>query len=97
MSNKEYIKKEVRTLYKYILEDKEDFKAKKRTKSVAFPRQIAMYLSRELTDSSLPKIGDEFGGRDHTTVIHAHEKISKLFQTDSQLQQQIAEIKSRLK
>ena len=59
----------------------EDFKAKKRTKSVAFPRQIAMYLSRELTDSSLPKIGDEFGGRDHTTVIHAHEKISKLLQT----------------
>lgn len=56
----------------------EDFKAKKRTKSVAFPRQIAMYLSRELTDSSLPKIGEEFGGRDHTTVIHAHEKISKL-------------------
>lgn len=75
----------------------EDFKAKKRTKSVAFPRQIAMYLSRELTDSSLPKIGDEFGGRDHTTVIHAHEKISKLYQTDAQFQQQIAEIKSRLK
>jgi len=75
----------------------EDFKAKKRTKSVAFPRQIAMYLSRELTDSSLPKIGDEFGGRDHTTVIHAHEKISKLYQTDAQLQQQITEIKSRLK
>lgn len=75
----------------------EDFKAKKRTKSVAFPRQIAMYLSRELTDSSLPKIGDEFGGRDHTTVIHAHEKISKLYQSDAQLQQQINEIKSRLK
>ena len=56
----------------------EDFKAKKRTKSLAFPRQIAMYLSRELTDYSLPKIGEEFGGRDHTTVIHAHEKISKL-------------------
>ncbi|MBD3109323.1 chromosomal replication initiator protein DnaA [Bacillus sp. AGMB 02131] len=75
----------------------EDFKAKKRTKSVAFPRQIAMYLSRELTDSSLPKIGDEFGGRDHTTVIHAHEKISKLYQSDAQLQQQINEIKNRLK
>ena len=56
----------------------EDFKAKKRTKSIAFPRQIAMYLSRELTDFSLPKIGEEFGGRDHTTVIHAHEKISRL-------------------
>ncbi|HWO97473.1 MAG TPA: chromosomal replication initiator protein DnaA [Bacillus sp. (in: firmicutes)] len=74
----------------------EDFKAKKRTKSVAFPRQIAMYLSRELTDCSLPKIGEEFGGRDHTTVIHAHEKISKLIQTDGQLQRQIKEITDSL-
>ncbi|MDC2866806.1 MULTISPECIES: chromosomal replication initiator protein DnaA [unclassified Bacillus (in: firmicutes)] len=75
----------------------EDFKAKKRTKSVAFPRQIAMYLSRELTDSSLPKIGEEFGGRDHTTVIHAHEKISKLLKTDTQLQRQLEEIRDILK
>jgi chromosomal replication initiator protein len=75
----------------------EDFTAKKRTKSVAFPRQIAMYLSRELTDYSLPKIGEEFGGRDHTTVIHAHEKISKLLLSDSQLEKQIKEIKEMLK
>ncbi|MBB5324131.1 chromosomal replication initiator protein [Anoxybacillus tepidamans] len=75
----------------------EDFKAKKRTKSVAFPRQIAMYLSRELTDCSLPKIGEEFGGRDHTTVIHAHEKISTLLQTDVQLQKHIKEIQEKLK
>ncbi|PLR78311.1 chromosomal replication initiator protein DnaA [Bacillus sp. V3-13] len=75
----------------------EDFKAKKRTKSVAFPRQIAMYLSRELTDFSLPKIGEEFGGRDHTTVIHAHEKISKLVQTDATLQKQLKEINDMLK
>ncbi|MBS4189832.1 chromosomal replication initiator protein DnaA [Bacillus sp. FJAT-49705] len=75
----------------------EDFKAKKRTKSVAFPRQIAMYLSRELTDFSLPKIGEEFGGRDHTTVIHAHEKISKLIQTDTHFQKQIKEIHEVLK
>jgi chromosomal replication initiator protein len=75
----------------------EDFKAKKRTKSVAFPRQIAMYLSRELTDFSLPKIGEEFGGRDHTTVIHAHEKISKLLATDSALQKQLKEIHDQLK
>ncbi len=75
----------------------EDFKAKKRTKSVAFPRQIAMYLARELTDFSLPKIGEEFGGRDHTTVIHAHEKISKLLQTDAQLQKQLKELNSQLK
>ncbi|MEK3988072.1 MULTISPECIES: chromosomal replication initiator protein DnaA [Robertmurraya] len=75
----------------------EDFKAKKRTKSVAFPRQIAMYLSRELTDFSLPKIGEEFGGRDHTTVIHAHEKISKLIQADAQFQKQLNEINELLK
>ncbi|WP_174734646.1 chromosomal replication initiator protein DnaA [Mesobacillus harenae] len=75
----------------------EDFKAKKRTKSVAFPRQIAMYLSRELTDFSLPKIGEEFGGRDHTTVIHAHEKISKMLLNDSLLQKQLKEINEQLR
>ncbi|WP_067840380.1 chromosomal replication initiator protein DnaA [Amphibacillus sediminis] len=75
----------------------EEFAAKKRTKSVAFPRQIAMYLSRELTDFSLPKIGEEFGGRDHTTVIHAHEKISKLISEDQLLNREIEEIKEQLK
>lgn len=63
----------------------EEFKARKRTKAVAFPRQIAMYLSRELTDYSLPKIGEAFGGRDHTTVIHAHEKISQQLKVDGEL------------
>ena len=63
----------------------DDLKAKKRTKNVALPRQIAMYLSRELTDYSLPKIGEEFGGRDHTTVMHAHKKISADRKQDSQL------------
>ncbi|MBO8155625.1 MAG: chromosomal replication initiator protein DnaA [Bacillaceae bacterium] len=75
----------------------EDFKSKKRTKSIAFPRQIAMYLARELTDFSLPKIGEEFGGRDHTTVIHAHEKISKMLASDQQLQHDVQEIRERLK
>ncbi|MCR6104685.1 chromosomal replication initiator protein DnaA [Salipaludibacillus agaradhaerens] len=75
----------------------DDLKAKKRTKTVAYPRQIAMYLSREMTDNSLPKIGDEFGGRDHTTVIHAHEKISRLFSTDEELQKQIQDIKDQLR
>jgi len=74
----------------------EDFTAKKRTKSIAFPRQVAMYLSREMTDCSLPKIGDEFGGRDHTTVIHAHEKIASLLKDDQGLQQDIKQIKSML-
>ncbi|WP_270183032.1 chromosomal replication initiator protein DnaA [Alkalihalobacillus sp. CinArs1] len=75
----------------------EDFAAKKRTKSVAFPRQIAMYLSRELTDFSLPKIGEEFGGRDHTTVIHAHEKISKLLDSDQELQKKLQDVIEQLK
>ncbi|WP_033827338.1 chromosomal replication initiator protein DnaA [Bacillus andreraoultii] len=75
----------------------EDFTAKKRTKSIAFPRQIAMYLSRELTDFSLPKIGEEFGGRDHTTVIHAHEKISNLISTDPQFEKQIQELENKIK
>lgn len=74
-----------------------EFKAKKRTRSVAFPRQIAMYLCRELTDCSLPKIGEEFGGRDHTTVIHAHDKISENVQRDPVLEKRINEIIQRLK
>ena len=74
----------------------EDFTAKKRTKSIAYPRQVAMYLSRELTQFSLPKIGEEFGGRDHTTVIHAHEKISKMLKDDVQLQQDLKQIRSVL-
>ncbi len=75
----------------------EDFSAKRRTKSIAYPRQIAMYLSRELTDLSLPKIGEEFGGRDHTTVIHAHDKISNLLKTDSQLKQNVDDVIEELK
>ncbi|MCP8617203.1 chromosomal replication initiator protein DnaA [Salirhabdus salicampi] len=75
----------------------EEFTSKKRTKSIAFPRQIAMYLAREMTDYSLPKIGEEFGGRDHTTVIHAHEKISKMLTNDQQLQRDIEELKEKIK
>ncbi len=52
-----------------------DMRAKKRSRAIAYPRQVAMYLARQLTDFSLPEIGDQFGGRDHTTVIHAYEKI----------------------
>lgn len=74
----------------------EDFKTKKRTRSVAFPRQVAMYLCRELTDSSLPKIGEEFGGRDHTTVMHAHEKISLDLKEDPNLQAIVKELKDTI-
>ncbi|GKV57685.1 chromosomal replication initiator protein DnaA [Sporosarcina sp. NCCP-2222] len=74
----------------------EDFSAKKRTRAIAFPRQVAMYLARELTDSSLPKIGSEFGGRDHSTVIHAHEKISQQLKEDQALQHDIQDLRSAL-
>ncbi|MBB6674407.1 chromosomal replication initiator protein DnaA [Cohnella nanjingensis] len=75
----------------------EDFKARKRTKAVAYPRQIAMYLSRELTDYSLPKIGDAFGGRDHTTVIHAHEKITQQLKIDQELYKIINNLMEKIK
>lgn len=76
------IQQEVGAMYGLKMED---FVAKKRTKAIAFPRQIAMYLSRELTDLSLPRIGQQFGGRDHTTVIHAHKKISEQLEHDAEL------------
>ena len=75
----------------------EDFSAKKRTKSIAYPRQIAMYLSRELTDFSLPKIGEEFGGRDHTTVIHAHEKIANDIKADPTFKQEIENLEKEIR
>ena len=68
--------------------------AQKRTKSIAYPRQIAMYLSRELTDFSLPKIGEEFGGRDHTTVIHAHEK-DKDIKADTIFKQEVEDLEKK--
>jgi chromosomal replication initiator protein len=70
----------------------EDFNSKKRTRSISYPRQVAMYLSRELTDLSLPKIGEEFGGRDHTTVIHAHDKISKDIENNEDFKEKINKI-----
>lgn len=70
----------------------DELKAKKRTRNVAMPRQVAMYLSRELTDASLPKIGEEFGGRDHTTVMHAHKKIVADMQANPQLRSTIEHI-----
>jgi len=73
----------------------EDFNAKKRNKSVVLPRQIAMFLCRELTDLSLPRIGEEFG-RDHTTIMHAYEKISSDIKIDTQLKSVLEELKSKI-
>lgn len=75
----------------------DDLKQRKRTRSIAFPRQIAMYLARQLTDSSLPKIGEEFGGRDHTTVLHAYEKIAREIEESSDLRETVEHLTRKIK
>jgi len=69
----------------------------RRSQAVAYPRQVAMYLSRELTDASLPMIGREFGGRDHTTVIHAKDKIMRLIREDRSVYNLVQELTARIK
>ena len=66
-----------------------DLKARKRTKNIATARQIAMYIAREITEFSTTEVGAEFGGRDHTTVMHACQKIEELVKTDTHLQSNI--------
>ncbi|MBI3610763.1 MAG: chromosomal replication initiator protein DnaA [Nitrospirae bacterium] len=74
-----------------------EMKSKKRTKAVVQPRQITMYLSRELTSLSFPEIGRQFGGKDHTTVIHACRQIEKRMEEDAGLKQLIESITRQLK
>ncbi len=73
-----------------------DIKSAKRLKAVVLPRQIAMYLSRQLTSSSYPEIGERFGGKDHSTIIHAIRKIDKLMEEDFQLRSTIENLKNEL-
>ena len=75
----------------------DDFNSRKRARSISYPRQIAMYISRELTNLSLPKIGEEFGGRDHTTVLHACDKISNDLKNDLVLKERLDKIILELK
>jgi chromosomal replication initiator protein len=82
---------------RYFGISKSDLVGSSRSKVFAYPRQIAMYLSRELTDESLPKIGRAFGGRDHSTVMHATNKISNLINSDRDVFNQIHEITYHVK
>ena len=82
MISLENIQKTVAEYYKIRVSD---IRSKKRTRSITRPRQIAMTLSKELTNHSLPEIGDAFGGRDHTTVIHAVKKVAELKRDNPQL------------
>ncbi len=76
---------------------KSDLVSSKRSHSIAYPRQIAMYITREITDLSLPKIGEIFGGRDHTTVLHAVNKIESLILKEKNLYSQLQELVARIK
>jgi len=87
------IQKIVSDYYKVSIDD---LKSKKRNYIVAFPRQIAMYLCRTLTDESYPRIGLEFGGRDHSTVIHSFEKIERELKTNEDLKEVINKLQQEL-
>ena len=90
----ENIQKTVADYYKIKVAD---MYSKKRPDSIARPRQIAMYLAKELTQKSLPEIGELFGGRDHTTVLHAVRKISAERQQLTELNQQLHVLEQTLK
>lgn len=82
---------------KYYNITKAELVGNKRSQNIVLPRQIAMYISRELTDLSLPKIGQEFGNRDHTTVLHADNKIRKLLSEQRQIYNNVQEITNRVR
>ena len=74
-----------------------EIKGAKRVQNIVHARQVAMYLARELTDNSLPKIGKEFGGRDHTTVMHAYNKIKTMLAEDDQLEIELTTIRNKIR
>ena len=73
-----------------------DMTSKRRPKNIAFPRQIAMYLARELTKSSLSEIGEAFGGRDHGTVLHAHRLVRDKIKGEEKIRQTVSFLDSQL-
>ena len=92
--NPEYIKKKVAKKFNIKVSDLE---SSKRTREIAYPRQIAMYLCRELTELSYPQIGKYFGNRDHSTVLHAYEKISDEVKSNNDVKIMINDLISSIK
>ena len=90
----ENIQKAVADFYKIKVAD---MYSKRRPAAIARPRQIAMYLAKELTQKSLPEIGESFGGRDHTTVLHAVRKIGADRKQDTELNQQLHVLEQTIK
>jgi len=82
---------------KYYKIKESSLKGGKRIKSIVLPRQIAMFLSRELTNLSFPEIGEKFGGKDHTTIMHAWRKIAKQREKEENLRRELLELENFLK
>ena len=87
------IQKTVANYYKIRMSD---LLSSKRNRSLARPRQLAMSLAKELTNHSLPEIGDAFGGRDHTTVLHACKKIAEIKLTDNKINEDLINLRRAL-
>ncbi len=101
LSKSSFVKNNIQKIQQVVAEyyniTVEDLKSKKRKASVAFPRQIAIYLCRTMTDESFPKIGIQFGGRDHSTVMHSVDKIDNEIKTNPQFKAIIDALKSKIK
>lgn len=86
-----------RAVCKYFDINIKDMDSKKRSREIAYPRQIAMYLAKEMTELSFPKIGGAFGGKDHTTVMHAHKKIAEELLTNESTKHAVSEIEKKIR
>ena len=95
-SDKNDITKIQRIVANYFQLSVDDLKSRKKTKEITFPRQIAMYLCRKHTDESFPKIGSEFGGKDHSTVIHSCDKIEKDMKKNSEVKHIIDKLEQEI-
>ncbi len=87
----------LRTISGHFNVTKQDILSSRRHKTIVYPRQIGMYLAKVLTTRSLPEIGRKFGGRDHTTVLHAVRKIEKLIETNPSIKESITTLENSLK
>ena len=96
VSEKNNIRKIQKAVAEYFQISVDDMKSKKRSANLAFPRQVAMYLCRKLTDESFPKIGTEFGGKDHSTVMHSCDKIEAEMKLNKELVKTIENIKKTI-
>lgn len=101
LSKSSFIKNNIQKIQQVVAEyyniTIEDLKSKKRKATIAFPRQVAIYLCRTLTDESFPKIGIQFGGRDHSTIMHSVDKIDNELKTNPQFKQILDALKSKIK